>query len=178
MSRNRYVGDYRLIDTVNERGRIKTGYEYIGSPYGFIAPREEVEKAKKIALAACLLGWAAFVGALLPLSAAARTFYVSVPFAFSALPLGMATAVILGVMRVRDAFEHRHADRLENRYPACAFFLMALSGASLIGEMINLLRGAEMLAGDLAFSLCAAALFGCGLAAFRQREKLKCRALS
>ncbi len=33
VSRNRYVGDYRLVESIDERGRIRTDFEYIGATY-------------------------------------------------------------------------------------------------------------------------------------------------
>ena len=176
VARNRYVGDYRLVEDVSERGRIKTEYEYIGSPYAY-TDEKAAARAKKNASAACALGWIAYIGAMLPVSAAMRTFYVSLPFIFSAVPLALLADTLLGVLRAKPPLEHRHADRLENRYPASAFFLLLLPLVSLIGEGIQLLTGAAMSAGDGVFALCAAALALCGAAAFRQRDRLKCRAM-
>lgn len=175
VARNRYVGDYRLVETVSERGRIKTEYEYIGSPYVF-TDEKAAARAKKTACAACASAWIAYIGAMLPLSAAMRTFFVSLPFIFSAVPLALLTDALLGVLFRKPPLEHRHADRLENRYPAAAFFLLLLPLLSLIGEGIQLLSGVDGTAGDGVFATCAAALALCGAALFRQKEQLKCRA--
>ena len=110
-------------------------------------------------------------------SAAAKTFYVSYPFIFSALPLGLATALLGEIRFRRGPLEHRHADRLESRLPACCFFLSALPAAALIGNGISLLRGVPLMAGDLIFALCAALLVFCGVFLRRQRAALRCRAL-
>lgn len=174
MSRNRYVGDYRLLESIDGRGRIKTDYEYIGADYGFAEGSQAARRALLRALACCGLGWLAFVGALIPVSTAMRTIYVSLPFAFAALPLGLMTATVVRTLRAREPLEHRHADQLENRCPACSFFAMLLSGVALAGELVNLLRGAAFMAGDIVFCACAAALLGCGVAAHKLWKHLRC----
>lgn len=175
MSRNRYVKDYRLVENVNERGRIKTTYEYIGEDYYFAADAGTVHAARKRLAVVCLIAWIAFIGALLPVSVAGHTLYVTLPFAAAAWPLGLLTGVGISLFHAREPLEHRHADRIENRYPASAVFVLMLSTASLIGESVNLFRGLPLLTGDLVFSVCAAILFICALAAWRQRPDLLCR---
>ena len=175
MARNRYIKDYRIVETVNERGRIRSNYEYIGAAYVFAADAKTLYRARRFALAACLIGWLAFLGALLPNSTAMRTFYVSLPFAFAALPLWLLTEDAVFAFRAKEPLEHRHADRLANRYPAAAVFTAALPAVSLIGELVTLLRGLDLRAGDIAFTLFAALLLGCGAVSYRGRKNLLCR---
>ena len=144
MSRNRYVGDYRLVESIDGRGHIRTDYEYIGAAYTYAEGAAAAARQLRWAMACCAVGWAAFAGAMIPVSAAMRTLYVSLPFAFAALPLGLMTGVLLGALRAREPLEHRHADRLENRGPACSFFVMLLSGISLAGEGVGLIRGLDV----------------------------------
>ena len=174
MSRNRYVKDYRLVENVNERGRIKTTYEYIGEDYYFAADAGTVHAARKRLAVVCLIGWIAFIGALLPVSVAGHTLYVTLPFAAAAWPLGLLTGVGISLFHAREPLEHRHADRLENRAPACTFFVALLGGVALIGEAVNALRGAELLPGDGVFAVCAAVLVACAIFCHRQWKRLKC----
>ena len=162
MSRNRYVGDYRLVESIDGRGHIRTDYEYIGAPYTFAEGTEAATRALKRALADCAVGWLACTGALALPSAASRTLWVVLPLAFAALPLGLMTAAALRALRGKEPLEHRHADQLENRCPACSFFTMALPAIALIGEAANLFRGVGLLAGDIAFAAGAALLLCCG----------------
>ncbi|MBR1821053.1 MAG: hypothetical protein IJ769_05460, partial [Clostridia bacterium] len=62
MSRNRYVGDYRLVESIDGRGHIKTDYEYIGAAYYFAGGAVAARRALKRALGCCAAGWLAFVG--------------------------------------------------------------------------------------------------------------------
>ena len=174
MSRNRYVGDYRLVETIDQRGRIRTDYEYIGADYFFAAGREAAHRTLTRALVACGIGALAFVGALTPLSAATHAWWVALPFAFVVLPLALMTGAVVRALRAKEPLEHRHADGLENRCPACSFFTMLLSAAALIGEGVNGIRGADMLMGDIIFAVGAALLVGVGLHNHRLWKRVRC----
>ena len=176
MSRNRYVGDYRIVESMDARGRIRSDSEYIGTPYVYEGDDASVRAARRRMTACCAGGWAGFVAALLPASRAMHTWYISLPFAFAALPLALITGVTAQLYRAKPPFERRHADLLENRAPARTFFAMLLSGIAFIGEAAGALRGAALMRGDAVFSLGCAALFACGLACHGQWKRLKCRA--
>lgn len=175
MSRNRYVGDYRIVESIDGRGRVKSGYAYVGAPWAYAETAEVVRAARRNVTVCALVGWGAYVAALLPVSAATRTLFVSMPFILAAIPLAMIAALAWDLFRLKAPFEHRHADRLENRGPACSFFAILLSAIALAGEGINALRGVELLPGDAIFCGGAAALFACALVCHRQWKRLKCR---
>ena len=175
MSRNRYVGDYRIVESIDGRGRVRSDCEYIGAPWVYAANGRTVKAAMRRVAACCAFGWLAWAIALLPLSAAMRALAVALSFAFAALPLGLATGIAVSLFREKPPFEHRHADRLENRAPACTFFVASLASVALAGEGVNALRGSEMLPGDAVFAVCAAALIACAVVCHRQWKYLKCR---
>lgn len=175
MARGRYIKDYRIVESLNGRGGIRLETEYIGAPYFFACGTERAGKCRKLCAALCLFGWLCFVGALIPNSAGMRTLYVSLPFAFTALPLGLMSSLLLSTLRLREPMEHRMADRFENRFPAQALGIAVLPGVSLAGEGVMLLLGKQMLPGDGIFDLCAAALFASGLGLFLQRKTLRTR---
>lgn len=175
MAKGKYVKDYRIVESLNSRGRIRLETEYIGEPYVFAEGLKTAKKSRTLSLALCLIGWLSFIGALIPNSAGMRTLYVSLPFAFSALALGLLTSLLLGSLRLEEPLEHRLADRCDNRFPAQALALTVLPGVSLLGEGILWLSGGPMLPGDAVFAPCAAVLFACGLGCFLQRGKLRTR---
>ena len=107
MSRNRYVGDYRLVESIDGRGRIKTDYEYIGAAYFYAEGADAARRALRRIAIGCAAGWLAFVGALTPVSSAMRTLFTALPFAFAALPLGLMSGVALGALRAKEPLEHR-----------------------------------------------------------------------
>lgn len=175
MSRNRYVGDYRIVESIDGRGRVRSDYEYIGAPYVYAEDAQTVNAARRRVATCCAAGWLAWVVALLPLSAAMRALVVALSYAFAALPLALATGIAVSLFREKPPFEHRHADRLENRAPACTFFVASLGSVALVGEGVNALRGSEMLPGDGVFAICAATLIACAVVCHRQWKYLKCR---
>lgn len=163
MARNKYIRDYRLLEYLDEKGRIKTDYEYIGDYYRFSQPKA-AKKANRLVLAALAAAWAAFIMAIVPRSAAARTFYVILPFLFTAIPLWMGSELMLGVLRLPESFEHRVADRLDSRPRAVAWFMAALPAAALAGELVSFLAGGSVFsAGDISFSVGAAVLCAAGV---------------
>ena len=89
MSRNRYVGDYRIVESIDARGRVKSDYEYIGAPYVYAGDATAVKAARSRVALCCAVGWAAWLSALIPISAAMRALYVALPFAFAAIPLAL-----------------------------------------------------------------------------------------
>lgn len=175
MSRNRYVADYRIVESIDSRGRIRSDYEYIGAPYVYARGMGAAKAARVRVAACCALGWAAWIGALLPLSSAMRRLYVALPFALVAVPLALTTGIAASLFSEREPFEHRHADRLENRAPACTFFAGLLGAVALVGEGVNVLLGAQLLPGDGIFAAGAAALLVCAIVCHRQWKALKCR---
>lgn len=174
MSRNRYIGDYRIVESLDGRGRIRTDVEYIGAAYDYAGSPQDVHSAKMTLALCCILGWTAFFIALFPVSTAMHTLYVSLTFGFSALPLALTTGNTLSLFRTKAPFEHRHADRLQNRAPAGTFFLTLFCALSLVGEGVNLIRGVHLLPGDLLFSLGAGIGFLCGAVGYRQWKRLCC----
>lgn len=175
MAQNRYVKDYRLVETVDERGRIHTDYEYIGDSYYYLRGAETARKEKRTVLTVCLAAWLAFVGALLPNSGGMHTLWVTLPFLFTALALGILTETLLTATPNREPFERRQADKLENRYPTAALSAAVLTGISLLGEGLNLLLRRPMNGGDAVFCLCAAVVAGCAVFVFSRRGSFACR---
>ena len=174
MARNKYVKDYRIVETVNERGRIKAGYEYIGDAWYYVS-KAAAAAAGKRALALSVFAWLFFIGAMLPESGAMRTIYVSLPFAFTALPLGMLTDLALTTCFRKEPLEHRHADRLENRYPPVCLAAAVLPAIALVGELVRVLAGGSAGKGDLLFSLGAALTLVCAALAFSLRKSFAVR---
>ncbi len=177
MSRNRYIGDYHLADTVDDRGKIRTDVEYTGGLYSFSKETEIVRQTKIKSIVLCAIGWLAYIGAMFPVSTAMKTIYSAIPFVLIAVPLALLTGTAAAVFPLKERFIHKFADRIDNRWPASSAFIAFLSGIALIGEAVNLIRGLAMTSGDLVFALCAPVLLLAGILAWRAGKKLKCEKL-
>ena len=175
MARNRYVRYYRLVETVDERGRFHTHTEYIGNDYEFAASLPEARRAARGGLLTAAVGWLFYIVALLLPSVGSRTLFVSFPFVLTAVPLGLSCGILWEAFRKEPPLNARMHDRLENRYPVRALPVMLLPLVSLIGEAVLLLRGTALLTGDGVLALCSAVLAACGMLLFRKRNVLRCR---
>lgn len=148
MSFNKYVGDYKLNEEFDEKGRIRHETVYIGRPYRFAADAETVLAGRKRLLLCCAAEAAAWIAAMVPNSDMMHCFYVSLPFAFCAVPLFllfMATLQIpSGKEMLRKPMERRQAERFSNRIPQSGMFLLILSAGALLGTAavwVQLLAG-------------------------------------
>ncbi len=169
----KYIKDYRLVETIGEGGRIRTDYEYIGDAYGYVREDESVAASRRRALYLCGAGWLLFIGALLPDSAAMETIWISLPFLFAALSLGILTEALITAPKPGKPMEHRQADRLENRFGSSAAFVIGLAGIALPGEIVNFLLGRALGWEDGVFCLCAAGLAAIGVLLFRRRNEFE-----
>ena len=175
MSRNRYVGDYRIVESIDERGRVRSDYEYIGAPWVYAEKAPTVKTARNRVALGCLVAWLAWIAALVPVSGAMRALAIALPFAFAAIPLALTAGTAVSLFREKPPFEHRHADRLENRAPAGTFFTALLGVIALVGEAVIALRGVELLPGDAVFAGCAAVMVACAILCHRQWKRLRCK---
>ena len=163
MAIDRYSGDYRILETVDAKGRIHSSTEYIGREYVFTAGKKRAASAARAMAVLCAVCWAGFLLALLPESSAMRTLYAALPCAFTALPLWFMSSAALTALRVKEPFVHRDADRLNLRLPVACVFEIVLTAAALIGEILALLLAKNtplfgdwcFLAGNLTSLVCA-----------------------
>lgn len=175
MSRKRYVKDYRILETIDERGRVSTGTEYIGKHYSFVSGGAALRRDKGLALGSCAIAWLLLLGPLLPRSFAMQAIYVALPFVFCALPLGIATDILLTLCFAKEPLEHRHADKIGERYPAAILAALSLCGASLLGQLLRVILAGGMVGGDWCFFICAPLLLADCLYLFGFKEKLAVR---
>ena len=172
MAKNRYAKDYRLTEHFEAGGKIRTTYEYIGEDWRFREEAEVVEKEKNKTLFRAAAGWLGFVAAMVPQSGAMHFLLIALPFAFCALPLASYTDFALAFRKMKEPLEHRHADRLNNRYPPVCLLWVVFSGSAGIGQAVRMAAGGEILAGDIVFSLCTILLFLLGIRSFSAGKKI------
>lgn len=164
MAIDRYSKDYRLVDSVDGRGRIRSETEYIGEYYVFASGLEAARKAGKRLALLCALSWLGFLAALYPPSTAGRTLYAVLPCAVSAIPLWLLSTVAFTALRAGEPLIHRDADRFTLRLPAAAVFAAVLSAGAFLGGVLSVLFGGHgMLPGDWVFLAGMLLVFACAL---------------
>ena len=167
--RNKYSGDYRLLETFSEDGRIHTDYEYIGKPFIYAERSDKAEKMRGRVILPALVSIAAWVAAMIPFSYAMRSLWVALPFAAVIIPLAMLAELLFSVRKLGEKAEHRYADRLNNRYPALAVTACFFSAVSLTACVIRLAVRKTAVFGDAVFAVCSILIFACAAAVFRRR---------
>ena len=152
----KYLSDYRFSERPDENGRVRREAVYVGDYYTLADP-DRGGRCRKLVPWLCVGGWAGFLAALLPLSAGAATVYALRPLAFSALPLGIASAALPALLRSKAPMVRADAERISSALPGALLWAAILSGAALVGEGILALTGPErLLPGDGVFALGAA----------------------
>lgn len=175
MAMNRYVKDYRLVETVDERGRIRTELEYIGDRYEYVSDKHSLKNNRIIVFVTCILAWLGYIVALIPVSVSMHTIYISMPFLFTALPLAIMTEILITAPNGSKVLEHRQADKLSNRYPAAAVFIIILAGFPFAVGLIRSLVSGDNVVGDILFLVCAALITACGILLFIKRRSFDTR---
>lgn len=172
MSRNKYVKDYRLEPTVDEKGKIRTKAVYVGGEYDYDLDPGTVSRSRRVLVSASVLGWIAFISALIPKTALFRSLYFALPFAFCALPLFLVSETALLDTRNVPPLEHRTADRLSAGLTYRAVLFLLFSAASVVGYAVwMVLNFRSAVPADAAPGVSSALLLVCAAAVFAVRKK-------
>jgi len=154
----KYLKDYRLEEQIDSNGRIKTKAVYTGGDYT-ITPGFPKGK-KTLILYHSVLSALSFIVAIIPVSQAARTIYIIMPFVFTALTIYIMTATAVSLYLCKEKMKREQAERISNRLPACSLVTMILTGAALTGQAITAAVSWEVFsAGDMIFSISALVIF-------------------
>lgn len=174
MSKGKYIKDYRLLETIEASGRIRTDYEYIGPDYRFCLPKEEIEKTSRVLMVLGFVSAVLFIIALFPNSKSMRTWFVAVPFAFAALPLGMLIDALISLSVSGKNLERRQADKFSEGIPARFLAAGILTGISSIGALVSVISG-KTFGSDWLFIICAICISAGCIYGFSLRRKLAVR---
>lgn len=173
MAVNRFAKDYRLVESADEKGRLRTSAEYVGADYFFASGAACARPAARRCAVLCALAWVGQLAALIPHSGAMRRLWSSLPAAFAVLPLWLLSSAVFTALRAKEPMRRREAEVLNSRLPAAAIFAALLSGMALFAAFFSLLfSGSGMLPGDLCFPAGEFISAVCALLCFRKRTAL------
>ena len=171
MARRKYVKDYKLNQSVDERGRLRSEPIYVGSYYVFRESAADVKAQAKKSLAACIGAWAAFIGSLFLNTGAMRLFHVSLPYAFTAIPLWLLTSVTIKAYKASGKLQHRDSDEMNTRYPACSMWSAILPIFALLGMLVAVIFNiGSLVRADIAFALLASVVCACAAYCFTKKS--------
>lgn len=167
----KYIKDYRLNETFDERGRVHTDYEYIGGCYFYFEDAELVRMKTRLLTAICVACWILWLLPLLFNNGAMRLPFISVPFIFAALTLWMLSSTVYIALTAAEPLKHKQADRLKKWIPGTALATSILSGAALVGLLISIVfKIGSHNQFDALFAVCAALICIGGVVCFTQKK--------
>lgn len=167
MVTRKYVGDYRLEDVTDEKGRHRTVAVYEGEYYAFTDPQTDGRMAG-IGSLVCLAVW---ILGLFTDPLVFRTVYVMVPYAFCCIPLYFLCSGGMTAWIGHRPFLHAQADRINSRIPAGTLVLLLLGGIALIGTLIRALTGGTEGMGIREYLFCVADILLLAVSGFIFRKR-------
>lgn len=171
MAKKKYVKDYKLNHIVDGSGRLKSEPEYVGSYYIFRESAAQVKAQAIKCIAACALAWASFIGSLFLNTGAMRLFHISLPYAFTAIPLWMLTGVCIKAYRTYGKMQHRQSDEMTQKYPAAAMWSALLPILALTGMLISLIFSiGNLVKADIAFAFAVSVVTACSAYCFKNKS--------
>lgn len=173
----KYVKDYRLNETVDERGRIRSNAEYIGGSYYLKRDSAAVRTRAWILTAACAVSWICWLVPMLFNNGSMHIAFISYPYIFIALTLWLRSMALYTALTLTQPMKRKESDRLTNWLPGTSIATIVLSGVVLIGMGVSLVFNIGtrnsydwlVLAGDLV--LLAGSIFTLTQRAFFRTEE-------
>ena len=101
MAKKKYVRDYEISETIDEKGRVRSVPIYVGSYFCF-CDAAAAKKSGRLLAPAAALGWLAYIMALWLPSGAGKLMYVILPFVFAAVPLWYVSSAVAALLRSCD----------------------------------------------------------------------------
>ena len=98
MAKKKYVRDYEISETIDEKGRVRSVPIYVGSYFCF-CDAAAAKKSGRLLAPAAALGWLAYIMALWLPSGAGKLMYVILPFVFAAVPLWYVSSAVAALLR-------------------------------------------------------------------------------
>jgi len=146
MVSKKYLKDYNVERTPDEKGRMRNRAVYVGGYYTFSPP---VSKADKliIALLTVISGFA-FIGVFILRTQAAHIWYVMLPFVLTMLPLYFLFIAAFSLLFSKEVMIRYDSDRISSRMCPSALISTVLAAVSLIGFIIALFTTQEKFAAD------------------------------
>lgn len=174
MASRKYVKDYKLNHTVDAKGRLKSEPEYVGAYFVFTDKLGTVKQQAFKSLIACGGAWVSLLGSMLLNTGAMRLINVSLPYAFTAIPLWLLTAVCIKARKINGKMQHRDSDEMNQKYPACSMWAALLPLLSLLGMLAALIfKFGNLVKADIAFALLASVTAACSAYCFRNKNVFK-----
>lgn len=170
MVSRRYVGDYRLENVADRKGRTVTRPVYRGDIFNFEKSDEEMIKTKRLLFRTTIMEWMAYIFALLNNSDKGRVMYVSLPLIAVAFPL-LGQSSIIHLIRAGGEYKREEKDRITERLVSYSFISLFFALCSFACHVGAWIKSGESVEDAVVLSLTAA-LIALSYSVFSKRKDL------
>ena len=170
MVSRKYVGDYRLENVPDRRGKLKTVPVYRGPLFRFKAENGVVKAAKRRLLLLMAIATAALLATMLLRSEFLTRIYIVMPLVLSILPAVLLWMGVYNLFTAGESVRRDQCDRIHNRFAGWSVVLAVLSAFSLIGQISAFLASFD--GRDIPVTVCTVVLLLCGALIFRGKNDL------
>ena len=170
MVSKKYVGDYRLENVPDRRGKLKTVPVYRGPLFRFKAEEGTLKKSKKSFLLLTAFITAALLAVMLLHAEMLSRIYVVMPLVLCFLPTALLWMGLYDLHTAGDALPRDKSDRIHNRFAGWSVVLAVLAILSLIGQLTAYLGGAGF--SNLPVTVCTVVVCVCAFLVFRGKDDL------
>ena len=160
MAKKKYVRDYEISETIDEKGRVRSVPIYVGSYFCF-CDAAAAKKSGRLLAPAAALGWLAYIMALWLPSGAGKLMYVILPFVFAAVPLWYVSSAVAALLRAGDKLKRSEAEKVAGNLPSASVFGL-IHTAIAAPEKLN--------AADISFAAGAVILCAAFALSFSRRQ--------
>ena len=171
MVSKKYVGDYRLENIKDRKGRLKTVPVYRGPLFRFQADAETLKKAKLRFLVLNVIAAAALLITLLLKSELLQRVYVIMPLILSLLPMVLLWSGLYHLFSAGASVRRDQSDRIHHRFAGWSVVLLALSVLSLSGQIAAYASGSS--ADGIPVTVCTIVLIVCAALIFAGKDSLQ-----
>ncbi len=171
MVSRKYVGDYRLENVPDRRGRLKTVPVYRGPLFRFVSDSKTLKAAKLRCLVLTAVSTAALLGTMLLRSELLQKIYVAMPLVLCILPKALLWMGLYNLFTAGEYVPRDKCDRIHNRFAGWSVVLLTLSSLSLIGQFIVYIGGCSP--AGLPVTLCTLVMAACAVWLFVGKKDLR-----
>ena len=187
MLNKKYVGDYRLENKENKKGKMVTKAVYKSAYFVFEKPEEEVKNAVRAVTVLTAAAAVAFAVAIVFYSnkGFSAQYYTLIPFALCVFPLLYLCFAVYSLNKFMRGTEHRatreQKDKMYERLAKSSFIIMLLSGWNICGIILAfILKNAGQEArpvttNDIIFAIMSIIFFTSAVLSFSFRKKVSMR---
>ena len=170
MVSKKYVGDYRLENVPDRRGKLKTVPVYRGPLFRFKAKEKQLAEAKRRSLILTALISAALLVTMLFRWEILSRIYVVMPLILCILPTVLLWMGIYNLFTAGSAVPRDKCDRIHNRFVGWSVVLLVLAALSLIGQATAYIGSAN--AREFPVTISTLLIIVCAFLIFRGKADL------